>query len=675
MSRYRAPSAASAGVAAALAAVAFGAQSGTQIGRVAPIEVALVLGAGLVLAVALPSPGSRRPLYGGMAVLLFALLTVVTGLSMSWSIAPDLTVQELARTFTYLAVFTLGVMAGRRLPGGAQSLLLGLLTVCVAVCGWALATRVWPASLEGDLVGARLASPFDYWNALGGMAALGVPAALWLGARREGGAGARTLACPALAVLVLTILLTQSRGALIAAVLATAVWLVFVPLRLRTVWVIVVGAACSVPVGVWALSQKSFEAGVQDTATREAIATDLGLFVVAMVLVAGALGYAVALVDARRFFSLTVRRRTGMALGAAVAAVAVAGVVGVAVTGGGIGARLHAVTAEQSTSKGAGAARLGEASSSRPAYWRQAVQIFKDAPVTGRGADGFTLARLPYRKDPSGASHAHGFLPQTMADLGLIGLACVLGLFAAWLVAAARTLGVRRRRSAGVEWSGERTVLVALSLSVLAYGTQGMADWTWFIPGPTVAALAAAGFVAGRGPLDALGAVPAERPRAFVPLRQADRLHLIGSAAVVVVALLCSWAVWQPNHSATATDDAVGLATQGKYAAAIRQADDARRIDPYSPDPLFAKATALAGENRRIPAYHTLETAVAEQPRNPETWLRIAQYELALDLPFRALQSTTAALTLDRQSLRVRKAYGQASQAVQAAAGASTLKP
>ncbi len=71
------------------------------------------------------------------------------------------------------------------------------------------------------------------------------------------------------------------------------------------------------------------------------------------------------------------------------------------------------------------------------------MDVFKDRPLLGRGADGFTLARLEYREDPRAASHAHGYLPQTMADLGLLGLAVALALLAAWLAAAGRTLGVR----------------------------------------------------------------------------------------------------------------------------------------------------------------------------------------------------------------------------------------
>ena len=60
-------SAASPAVAIALAAIAFGAGGGTQIGRAAPTQAIVILAAGVLLAVALQSFDTRRPLYGGAA--------------------------------------------------------------------------------------------------------------------------------------------------------------------------------------------------------------------------------------------------------------------------------------------------------------------------------------------------------------------------------------------------------------------------------------------------------------------------------------------------------------------------------------------------------------------------------------------------------------------------------
>ncbi len=108
------------------------------------------------------------------------------------------------------------------------------------------------------LLTSRLGAPFGYWNALGGVAALAIPPTLWLSARRHSSTLRRALAYPAMGVLLLTILLTQSRGALAAAVVRTGDWFVLVPLRLRSVPAVIVPALAAAPVAAWALSRDQF---------------------------------------------------------------------------------------------------------------------------------------------------------------------------------------------------------------------------------------------------------------------------------------------------------------------------------------------------------------------------------------------------------------------------------
>ena len=64
------------------------------------------------------------------------------------------------------------------------------------VCGYALLTKVFPESLAEDEIFARLRAPFGYWNAVGLMAALGVPPLLWLAARRSGHAARQRARLP-----------------------------------------------------------------------------------------------------------------------------------------------------------------------------------------------------------------------------------------------------------------------------------------------------------------------------------------------------------------------------------------------------------------------------------------------------------------------------------------------
>ena len=89
----------------------------------------------------------------------------------------------------------------------------------------------------------RLRAPLDYWNAVGLIAALGLAPCLWAGARPDGNRIVRALTVPAIAMLLLTLVLSYSRGALIVAIAGLALWFAVVPLRLRGALVLGLGAA------------------------------------------------------------------------------------------------------------------------------------------------------------------------------------------------------------------------------------------------------------------------------------------------------------------------------------------------------------------------------------------------------------------------------------------------
>ena len=161
---------------------------------------------------------------------------------MLWSIVPELTYIEAGRTFAYVAVFAAAVASARLAPRAAPQLLLGLLIGAIVPVLYALASRVWPGALAENEVSNRLGQPFDYWNAVGCVAAMAVPITLWLGSRRIGSPLLRVLAYPAMGVSILAILLTQSRGAAAAAAVGAVGWFVLVPLRLRSLPVLLAAA-------------------------------------------------------------------------------------------------------------------------------------------------------------------------------------------------------------------------------------------------------------------------------------------------------------------------------------------------------------------------------------------------------------------------------------------------
>jgi O-antigen ligase len=656
---------------AALTGVVFGAAGGTELTRTTSVELLMVLLGGAVVAAAV-AWGRRGPVHGGTAVVLFVALAVLTALSVTWAIVPSIAYVEANRTFAYLAVFTAAVGAARLAPRGAPAVIGGVVLAAIATSTYALLGRVWPASIGDNEISNRIGQPFEYWNAVGTTAALAIPGLLWLASRRGGPAAPRVLAYPAMGVAILAILLTQSRGALAAAVLGTIAWFAIVPLRLRALPVLVAGSIGAGGVAAWALSKDPFSVAAQPLAAKESVAGDFGLLLLLMVVLLTLVGLAVGVGFSRVVPSMRARRRIGIAALAIACAIPLVALTSVAFSDRGLGGtiddRVDELTSETDTAPTQGSRRFAAAESTRGKYWREADRVFDDRPWIGTGAGTFRVARLRHRTDDTVTGHAHGFVPQTMADLGIVGLIVTTGLLLAWLVAVARTTALYPRRlpvlsrdkgepPARRDWTADRIALVSLTLIAVVFGLQSLIDWTWFIPGPTAMALVAGGYVAGRGPAAAVD----ERP-ALEALRerfsQSAPPRLIAAAGVLLAALLCAWAVWQPESSDRATGDALALADQGDYDAAIAKADDAADTNPLSAEPYLVKAAIETQAGQETAAERTLEDAVLKFPGEPQNWYRLAAFQLGtVDRPVDAAGTIQGALYLDPFSASARQLF------------------
>lgn len=650
----------------ALAGIAFGAAGGTELTRTTTVEVLMVVVCAAVIAVGVLW-GRRGPLYGATALVLFAALAALTALSVIWSQVPDLAYIEAGRTFAYLATFAAALAAARVAPQASPVIIKGILIGALAAVAYAIASRIWPGTIAENELSNRIGQPFQYWNAVGTTAALAIPAALWLGSRRTGSVIGRALAYPAIGACVLAILLTQSRGALAAAALGTIAWFAIVPLRLRSLPVLAAPAVGGGVVAAWALSKDAFSKSLQPLSAKESVAGEFGLLVLLMVLVLFAAGLAVNIGLGRVAAPAQLRRRLGIAAVVVACAVPLVAFAAVAVSDRGlygtVNDRFDELTSETDTAPTEGAGRIAGASSTRGKYWREAGDIFADRRAVGFGAGNFAVARLRYRKDASVTRHAHGFVPQTLADFGIVGVALTTGLLLAWLFAALRASGLhpRRlpfRRGEGAplprrDWDVERAAIVALSLVAVVFGLQSALDWTWFVPGPAAMALVAAGFVAGRGPVTAVGG---DGGTVDLPATQGSRWRLprpskgriAAAGGVALAALILAWAIWQPEASDRETGRALDLVDARDYDAAIAEAQDSADANPLSAEPLLVEAVAEASAGRETAARRTLEQAVLKFPGDPQTWLRLASFQLGtLDRPEEALDTVRGVLFLD----------------------------
>jgi hypothetical protein len=624
------------GLAAILIAVSFAASGGVDLAPNTWVQIALVaIAAAVIVALALLSP--VRPLWGGWSVLLFAGLAALTYASLSWSVQPSNSWLEANRTLSYLGAFAAAAGLARLWPGRWRAMVGGVAAAATVVSLYALIVKVFPGTLDpGDPL-ARLRAPFDYWNAVGVMAAMGIPACVWSGARPERSVAVRALSVPAIAILITALLLSYSRGALIAAIVGVALWFALVPLRLRGAAILAAGAAAGAVLSGWALSNHSLTADGLAISSKTGPGHTFGLLLLIVLLLSLAAGFAIARALDGVSVSAPRRHQVGTALIVLVALLPVAGVVGLAASSRGLTGEVshiwHALT-NQNGVVGNSPGRLVQLSNSRPHYWHEALQVGEHHLVAGAGALGFATAQGQYTSGVwnslhAHVDHAHGYLLQTFADFGLVGLALTLGLLITWAGAAGRALGLARPvrlsslRAPPGEFAAEHAGLVTLASVVLIFGLHSLIDWTWFIPGTAVLALVCAGWLAGRGPLsNPVGRRPERRRLARSPAAAA----VVGAALVATV--LAVWVIVQPLRSQDADNSSLTQLTRGNTAAALTDARRAQASNPLSVDPLWLQAAIYTGEGDFGAARSALIQATSVQPSNPDTWVRLGCYDV-----------------------------------------------
>jgi tetratricopeptide (TPR) repeat protein len=305
--------------------------------------------------------------------------------------------------------------------------------------------------------------------------------------------------------------------------------------------------------------------------------------------------------------------------------------------------------------------RLTATSSVRARYWREALDIHATEPWIGSGAGAYATVRTRFRTDTLAVRHAHGYVVQTLADLGWAGLAVSLLAAAAWLLAALRATGLRRR-DRGLPYDAERIGMLTLAVVVVVFAAHSAVDWTWFVPANAGVAMLCAGWVVGRGPLRARLEAPAGPPGPAPPAwPHASRLARIGQrlpplralavAGVIAIALAAAWSAYQPVRAVHAGDEAFDRLDQGQPEAAANIARIATERNPLAVDPLFELAAIEQARGRTTEAERALERAVEVQPASAEAWRRLGRLRLdVLSDPDGALSAFQAAYYLDPRS-------------------------
>ncbi|HKB19543.1 MAG TPA: O-antigen ligase family protein [Gaiellaceae bacterium] len=556
--------------------------------------VAWIGGAALVVAVGacalaflglLPLPGLGRE---GIA---FAVLgggfVAWTGLTVLWSALPDRSWDYFNRGLGYFAFAVVGAFAGSALSTRAGAWLLGALVG--VTCLWALAGKAVPALYEDYGRLARLRSPVGYWNALALVMVFGLPIALWAASSRRHSRVVRAAAVVGLYALLIALVLTYSRGGLLTALVALALWFALTRERFESLAAIVAGGVPAALVSGVALLLPGIADDGQSHSVRVHDGSSFGL-----VFLLGAGGaFAAAYFLHYRPGAERERLLLRVAAGLAIVCVAAA-IVAVSARGNPLGA---------TTAVGSGPSRLGESSlNNRWGWWKEAWHGFAGEPLGGTGAGSFEVVHRKFRESAVDVRETHNLPLQFASESGIVGLALWAGAMAAGLVGAWRALG----RLAG----DEREAALALGIALPAFLVHGLLDYDW-------------DFVALAGPvLFVIG---------FLLATGRDPVRVGRQYAWVALVGLVAWAglysIAAPRVAAARVDDAYSQIERGSLAKAVSEAKSAHSLNPLSIDPLEAWASAEEARGNLTRARELYAQAVDLQPLNWRSWYELGLYD------------------------------------------------
>lgn len=433
------------------------------------------LGAWVLVAIGLlaqPRPLPRER-YAWLAVGGLGLFAGWTLLSITW--AP---LRGSAYHAGQIAVLYVGaLLAGAvlfRSPGAVRAVEPALAAGALVVIGYGLSERLLPGLLHfARSVSARgrLDQPLSYWNAMGELAALGFVLCARLAGDASRRRGVRAAAAAAAGPLGMGLYLSFSRGAVFACAAGLVALFVLAPRReqLRALILVLLAG------GLAALASSQFRGvtALSGAKSSRELQGAIALGLLALIMVSAAL-----------FQWLSTRRERS----SAIRMPRRAAVIALATICAGLGLAIAVGAKERSARPlGASATRYATLQSNRYAYWSVALRAFRAEPLRGVGAGGWQVYWLRYRSVNEFARDAHSLPLQTLAELGVVGLA----LLSTSLAGVALKSRAVHRVVPGVA--------AGPIAGIVVYGAHAPLDWDWQMPAVTLVAIALAGALIALG--------------------------------------------------------------------------------------------------------------------------------------------------------------------------------
>jgi O-antigen ligase len=581
---------------------------------------------------------------GWLALGLMLAFTAWTGASIAWSVSAEQSADQLGMVATYAGVFLLALTVGGR--AAARHAVYGAAAAVGLIAALAVASRLHGAWFPPDPRIAynespsRLAYPLGYWNGLAAFLAMGVPLLLSVagGARRI---ATQALAAAALPVAVLAIFFADSRGGVIALVVAVVAFLLMTGDRLAAFASTAVSALGAGLLIEYADRHEIVRQGVN---TLQARSAENRMVVVLLLVCAGVAMLQAAISLAARhaarpsWLEPSPRQQALRIVGVMAAVIAVAFAAGAA---GRLDRAWHDFkkplgAATQAVSGSDVFSRLsGTGGNDRYQLWQQAIKADQSHPLVGTGAGTFGLWWQVHASVPLHVTDAHSLYLQTLAETGIVGLILIAGLLACFVVA-----GVRHALRAPPEL---RLPLAGATAAIVAFMTSAAYDWVW-----QLGAIACLALILGAVCLTGGRAAPPSRQaakrRPAAPRRLAGRP---ASVALVLGAVVALAVIALPLAGARDFAASQAAATRGDLRGALADAKAADRVQPFAASPKLQQALVLEQSGALTDARVAALSAVGREATNWEPRLVLARIESELGLRALALATFERARRLN----------------------------